>query len=270
MSGPRRASQRAGDALSRCRRRWRRYRSTLSAVLRPKGHARSRRPLPSTRATWSSSSRVVQAQAEQLAAAHAGVDEQPDDGLVAHVLEPAGRAGPKQRLELLLAQHPDRLLGHRGWSHAPHRRLADLALFDEEPEELLHGSVAVRDRRRAAAGCLQLDDPAFDVLSSDLPHGPGAAGAGQEGVELAHGLEVGLDRARRAVGGLQGTAEALGEQRELAYAGRAAAHGRRDPKVFGVLGEACGLRALGSTAVSLRPREHAGQGPKTTGSSAAR
>jgi hypothetical protein len=152
---------------------------------------------------------------QELAATHPGVVEEPDDG-GADVLERAGPARAQQRLHLLLAEHRHGLRRNRRRRHAPHRRLGNLALVDEEPEELLQGSEPVA-RRRWLPVLEEVLHVCLDVLSPNggglRRHPPG----GEEGAELVHRLEVGSDGPGRAVGRTKAQLEAGGDLGDLPH-----------------------------------------------------
>ena len=64
---------------------------------------------------------VVDDRAGHLGAAHTGVDEEPDDRVVAPLDERLPRPGAKQRPQLVFGQHPDRLVGDGRRLHLDHR-----------------------------------------------------------------------------------------------------------------------------------------------------
>ena len=148
---------------------------------------------------------VLQAQPGQLGAAHAGVDEQPEDGAVAAVLERGPGAGVEQPPQLLLAQDRWGSLRHLGRAHGRHRAALDLALVGQPLEELLERAEALRQRGRPHAGLGAVDEEGLDVLAPEVGHSPGAPPArlGEERVELLDRLGVGDDRGRRLVLGPQ-------------------------------------------------------------------
>jgi hypothetical protein len=91
---------------------------------------------------------VAHPHAEQLGAAHPGVGQQADDGLVTAILERLRVAGGEERPELVVAQHRHGLVGHMGRRHARHRTHLELILGHAPLEELLQGPEAVRGGRR--------------------------------------------------------------------------------------------------------------------------
>ena len=89
--------------------------------------------------------------AGELSGAHAGVEEDPDDGGVAAVLEGVARAGLEQPGELVEVEDRHGLFGHRGRAHCLHRGPLELAVDDEPAEELLQRAVVLGDGGRCDA-----------------------------------------------------------------------------------------------------------------------
>ncbi len=77
-------------------------------------------PPPSLQQSGNPEVQVFNAYPEQLAPAHGGVDQEPDERLVPPVLEARAGTVGQQLLEFLLPQHRHRLLGDLGMGHPGH------------------------------------------------------------------------------------------------------------------------------------------------------
>jgi len=152
---------------------------------------------------------VLHPQPGELAAAHPAVEEEPDDRVVAAVLEVGPGAGVEQLPEFGLAEDRWGSLGHVGRAHRRHRAAFDLALGGQPLEELLERTEALRQGGRSHAGILAVDEERLDVFPSHVgdPPRPPTPGLGEEGLELLDRLGVGHDRRRRLVLGPQVTGE---------------------------------------------------------------
>jgi hypothetical protein len=91
---------------------------------------------------------VIGGETEQFPASDTGVGQQPDDPLISTVLERRSSASAKQRTNVLLAWHCDRLLGDARRPRARHRADGNVLLVGQPVEELLEGSEPVVRRGR--------------------------------------------------------------------------------------------------------------------------
>ena len=152
---------------------------------------------------------VLHPQPGELAAAHAAVEEEPDHGVVAAILEVGPCAGVEQLPEVGLAQDGRGSLGHVGRPHRRHRAALDLALGRQPLEELLERAEPLRQGRRSHAGILTVDEERLDILPPHVgdPARPPTSRLGEERLELLDRLRVGHDRRWRLVLGAQVTGE---------------------------------------------------------------
>jgi hypothetical protein len=125
---------------------------------------------------------VVQGHACALGAAHAGVDQQQDDGGVAAAGEVATLAGLEQPSEVFGSDYLDGLLGELGRLPAGHRAGLQVALGRRPLEEGVQAPVAVVSSRQLPPSEL-VGDERLDVLTSELAdeerHAAGLAVSGE-------------------------------------------------------------------------------------------
>jgi site-specific recombinase XerD len=158
---------------------------------------------------------VVQRHADTLGAAHAGIDQQQDDGGVAPAGEVAALAGLEESNQLLCPHHADGLLGKVRWLHAVHGAGVEVSFGHRPLEEGVQAAVAVVGGGRLPAGEL-VGDELLDVLAPQL------AGEQRLAVRLAvegeepNGVGVGFDGPGALVLGFQRATEASVEGQEMA------------------------------------------------------
>ncbi len=141
---------------------------------------------------------IVDLQAHQLVQPCPGVEEQPEKGLVAAVVERLAVARLEDGANLVQVELLDRLLGHGRRVHLLHRRRRNLAFVDEPLEERGQGSVPVVGGRRLVARQL-IGDEGLDVLATDVHRHRRHACGGQEAFEPLRRRHVGLDSLRSLV-----------------------------------------------------------------------
>jgi hypothetical protein len=108
---------------------------------------------------------VVNGHADALGAAHAGVDEQQDDGGVTPAGEVSALTGLEEADELLCPDDTDGLLREAGRLHAVHGAGLEVAFGHRPLEEGVETPVAVVGGRRLPAIKL-VGDEVLDVLAS--------------------------------------------------------------------------------------------------------
>jgi hypothetical protein len=108
---------------------------------------------------------VVNGHADALGAAHAGVDEQQDDGGVTPAGEVSALTGLEEADELLCPDDTDGLLREAGRLHAVHGAGLEVAFGHRPLEEGVETPVAVVGGRRLPASEL-VGDEVLDVLAS--------------------------------------------------------------------------------------------------------
>jgi hypothetical protein len=108
---------------------------------------------------------VVNSHADALGAAHAGINEQQDDGGVTPAGEVPALTGLEKADELLCSDDTDGLLGEVGRLHAVHGAGLKVALGDRPLEERVETPVAVVGGRRLPASEL-VGDEVLDMLAS--------------------------------------------------------------------------------------------------------
>ena len=141
---------------------------------------------------------VLDGQAGELAESDAGIDQEEDDRAIPALVESLARCGVQQLLEGLRAEDVRRCLRDRRRLHPGHRRLPDLALVDEPPEELLQAAVTVRSRGQPETGKLVFEER-LDMLAVDRRDAPRHSMGLEEGIQAGHGVQVRLDRVRTLV-----------------------------------------------------------------------
>lgn len=105
------------------------------------------------------------------------------------------------------------------------KRLAELALVDEPPEELLERAVAVPGARALQPGELVLDE-CVDALAMDGGDAPRHPVGFEEDVQAGDEVELGLDRVRALVRRAEVARERLSVGRDVGSCGRLALAGR--------------------------------------------
>jgi hypothetical protein len=108
---------------------------------------------------------VVNGHADALGAAHAGINEQQDDGGVPPAGEVPALTGLEEADELLCPDDTDGLLGEVGRLHAVHGAGLEIPLSDRPLEEGMETPVPVVSGRRLPASKL-VGDEVLDVLAS--------------------------------------------------------------------------------------------------------
>ena len=171
---------------------------------------------------------VRDTQARELPEAHAGVDQEAQDGGVPPVGEALAATGAEQPVELGLRKHRRRMFRDVRRPHVAHRGLGDLALFDGPREEDFECTVAVGHGGGHVAR-VEAGEERLDVLPPDvrpiLRHPLGR----EEGAEQPVRFVGGRDGARRLVLRSEGAPVAL-DQRQIARegGGRIGSDSRRD------------------------------------------
>jgi hypothetical protein len=150
---------------------------------------------------------VVNGHADAFGAAHAGINQQQDDGGVTPAGEVPTLTALEEADELLCPDDTDGLLGKVGRLHAVHGAGLEVSLGDRPLEEGVETPVAVVGGRRLPTSEL-VGDEVLDVLAAELAGEErmtvGLAVAGEE----PDGVGVGLDGPGALVLGLQGAPEA--------------------------------------------------------------
>ena len=179
------------------------------AVLAPNGTLRQRRPLPEhvdlPPASLRVDSHVADAQAGELAAADAGVGQQPNDRGVAPILESASRrTSSAARRSSSSVEHRHGLLGDDRRAHVGHRALGDEALFDGPLPERLQASGSRRSRWQARGPRHGATPATPRCARAGSPTGGAASPAGEVGVEVRERQRVDGLRGLGLAGGVEG------------------------------------------------------------------
>ena len=154
---------------------------------------------------------VLGRQAGDLGPAEAAIEEEPDEGGVAAVLEGRATAGFLERPELRHGQRVDGGDFDRGRLGAGHRGDCKLAVTDGPREERAEGAVAVGRGRRLPLG-KECGHESLDVGARDRACGARMPGCLKMGAEEMDGFAVGLDGARGLVFGAQAQGVAFPER----------------------------------------------------------
>ncbi len=150
---------------------------------------------------------VLDPEPGQLATTHPGVEEEPNDRVIAALLE----AGPGARVQdlpqILLTEDRWGRLGDMRRVHRGHRVALDLALFRQPLEELLERTEPLRNRGRLPRGVLEPEQEGLNVLAPEIGNSTRSAIPFQECVELGDRLRIRHDRGWRLVLGPHMTGE---------------------------------------------------------------
>jgi hypothetical protein len=153
---------------------------------------------------------VRERQAGQLGAAHPGVIEQSQQGVVASLFEGRALRRLQQGAHLILGEDGWRLDRDHRRPDPLHGRALDLLLAHRPLEERPDRPVVDADRRRTGTALGEIDEERLDVLTADACKCPRHALLAEEAVEPLQGGHVGADRQLALVLGPQLSPPRLG------------------------------------------------------------
>ena len=135
---------------------------------------------------------------------------------VTKVFQRRSGASGQKITELILGEDGRRSLGNSGRFHPSHRRLGDLAIFEQESEQLLQSTESVRGCRRFVSLKL-VNDERLDVLSTDRSDGHRHPSPIEELDQRVGRFDVGPDRVGREMSGTAGADERGDQRLQVAY-----------------------------------------------------